>query len=294
MAIVTISAPTEPNADYYMTSNLSRAPVWYGDLIVAQAGTMGLIGSNGYGASYSGAFTYNSAGKPSGQVFSFRFTVDATQSTPGSFSGATQYQIAEINGTDGLSAEKLYRFAVNGKSTDALKYLLSRADTIRGTGFDDYSIDEILYGWGGSDRILGIDGDDVIGGGAGRDTLTGGNGLDYFFFDSAKGKDRELITDFGFGGVRDKLVLLKPAFGDLALGELSASQFVTGTAALDLDDRIILNGNRILYDLDGSGIGKAVVIARVDYAEVLPTGVPSVSASDFLIVDSIENIVPLV
>ncbi len=294
MAIVSMSAPSVPNADFYITSNLSRAPVWYGDLVVAQPGTMGLIGSNGYGASYNGEFTYSSSGKGSGQVFSARFVVDATQTTAGAFSGASVYQISELNGTDGLSAERLYRFAVNGKSTEALKYLLSRGDTIYGTGYDTYSVDEILYGWGGKDRIFGIDGNDVIGGGAGRDTLTGGNGQDYFFLDSTKAKDMDTITDFGFGEVRDTIVLLKSAFGDLALGELSADQFVVGTAALDLDDRIILNGNKLLYDADGSGIGSAVTIARVNYAEILPTGVLALSASDLLIVDSIETIVPLV
>lgn len=294
MAIVKISAENAPDPNAYITNNLFRAPVWYGDLVVAEAGTMGLIGSNGYAASYTGEFTYSSTGRASGVVLSFAFAAGAEQTVAGAYSGSTRYTISEINGTDGVAAKKLYEFAINGDSTSALKYLLARDDVIYGTGFHSFSIDEILYGWGGKDRIFGIDGDDVLGGGAGRDMLSGGNGLDYFFFDSVSRKDGDKILDFGFGGTRDKIVLLQSAFGDLALGALAADQFVAGSAALDANDRIIFNGRNISFDADGSGSGKAVIIAQLTYAEVLPVGIAQLSAADVQIVDSIENIVPLV
>ncbi len=293
MAIVTISSSSEPDANSFITTNLYRAPVWFGDEIVADPGQMVLIGSNGYGALYGGAFTYSSTGRASGQVFSFEFAVGASQSESGAYSANTQYQFSELNGTNGLSAEKLYQFGVNGNSTGALKYLLSRNDVIYGSGFDNYSVDEILYGWGGKDKIYGVDGNDIIGGGAGRDTLVGGNGEDYFFIDSIRPKDADKIVDFGFGGVRDKIVLQQSAFGDLALGELLADQFVVGTAAADADDRIILNAGKVYYDADGNGAGMAVMIAKVAYAEVVPTGVLQLSAGDFRVVDALENIVLL-
>ncbi len=294
MAVVTIQEQSVPNEALYVTTNLHRGPVWYGDLIVADPGEMALIGAGNYGAIYSGEFLYDRNGKVSGTVSSFEFLLGAGQGESGEFDGDTQFTISGINDPDGLSARKLQLYATSGDGTAALKFMLSKSDVIYGTGFSEYSIDEILYGWGGKDRIFGVDGNDVLGGGLGKDTLSGGNGQDYFFLDSAKAKNSELILDFGFGNTRDKIVLLQSEFSGLALGALADEQFVLGAAALDANDRILLDGDKLRYDADGSGIGKAVTIAKVLYAEVVPIGITHLTASDFLIVDSIENIVPLV
>ncbi len=292
MAVVTIKVESEPDPNSYITINLYRAPVWFGDQIVADPALMVMIGSNGYGASYTGELTYSQSGRARGQVHTFEFANEASQSATGGYSGDVLYSFEGLNDGKGLSAEKLYRYAVNGESPDALQYLLSRSDVITGSGFDSYAVDEILYGWGGNDRIFGVDGNDVIGGGAGRDTLAGGNGVDYFYFDSAKNKDADKILDFGFGGVRDQIVLQQAAFANLALGQLADTQFVVGTSAIDADDRIILNRDKLFYDPDGSGAAKAMLIAKVGYAEVVPTGVLQLSASDIHVVASAETIVP--
>ncbi len=294
MAVVTIQEESVPDDTLYVTTNLHRGPVWFGDLIVAEADGMALIGAGDYGAVYSGEFLYDRNGKVSGIVSSFEFLLGAGQGESGEFDGSTQFTITGINDPDGLSARRLQQYATSGDGTAALKFMLSKADVIYGTGFSEYSIDEILYGWAGKDRIFGVDGHDVIGGGLGKDTLSGGNGLDYFFLDSAKAKNADTVLDFGFGNVRDKIVLLQSEFSGLALGALADDQFVLGAAALDANDRLLLDGHKLRYDADGSGIGKAVTIAKVFYAEVVPVGIAQLSAGDFLIVDSIENVVPLI
>jgi hypothetical protein len=294
MAVVTIEEQSVPDETLYVTTNLHRSPAWFGDLIVADADEMALIGAGDYGAIYSGSFVYDRNGKASGTVSSFEFLLGAAQGESGGFDGDTQFTITGINDPDGFSARRLQEYATSGDGTAALQFMLSKADVIYGTGFSEYSIDEILYGWGGKDRIFGVDGHDVLGGGLGKDTLAGGNGQDYFFLDSAKAKNADMILDFGFGNTRDKIVLLQSEFTGLALGSLSADQFVIGAAAADADDRILLDGHKLRYDADGSGIGKAVMIAKVFYAEVVPVGITQLTADDFLIVDSIENIVPLV
>lgn len=270
--------------------NLYAPPVWFGDSIVSSPVSMTLMGDNGFGAKYEGTFAYNSLGQPEGSVTKYAFLAPASQNVSGTYRADIAYTITAINGEKGLSAEKLFAFSAAGNTTDALKYLLVKNDVINGAGFDFAGIDEILYGWGGNDTIFGIAGDDIIGGGTGRDRLVGGNGQDFFFFDIANSRHADSIEDFGFSGLRDKIVLQQSVFNCLPAGELAETQFVTGKAALDADDRIILNGNRIFYDADGNGIGKAVLVASVKYAMVGLVGVPPLTAQDFCIVNSISDI----
>lgn len=104
MAVVTIQEQSVPNDALYVTTNLHRGPVWYGDLIVADPGEMALIGAGNYGALYSGEFLYDRNGKVSGTVSSFEFLLGAGQGESGEFDGDTQFTISAINDPDGLSA----------------------------------------------------------------------------------------------------------------------------------------------------------------------------------------------
>lgn len=288
MAIVNLqlrNGPLQSN----LPLNLYSQPVWFGDSIVSKPALMTLMGDNGFGADYKGTFAYNSLGQPEGSVTEYTFFEVAAQ-IGGTFFPNPVYTITAINGKKGLSAEKLFAFSATGNTTDALKYLLVKDDVINGSRFDVPGIDEILYGWAGNDTIFGIAGDDIIGGGTGRDRLVGGNGQDFFFFDLANSRHADVIEDFGFSGLRDKIVLQQSAFNCLTAGELAETQFVIGKAALDADDRIILNGNRIFYDADGNGVGKAILVSTVKYATVGLVGVPPLTAEDFLIVNSINEI----
>lgn len=276
-------------------SNIYDAPIWFGDIVLAGSESMLLIGNNDFGAKYGGTFTYRNGVLTSGRVTSFEFYVDAQQDLVEAFNGTIQYKINSINGEKGVSAKKLFTYAQTGDSQSALKYIMAKADMIYGSGFDNKPVDETLYGWGGKDTIFGLAGNDVIGGGAGKDQLYGGNGSDYFFIDSALRKHADVIADFGFSGVRDKIVLLASAFNGLETGELDAERFVLGSTALEEDDRILLDGNKVYFDPDGTGSLMPGLIATIKYAEVntddpLLIGIHQLEASDFIIVQTLQSL----
>lgn len=120
-----------------------------------------------------------------------------------------------------------------------------------------------LKGEGGDDTIVGGAGADELTGGTGFDRLTGGGSPDRFVFDVLPVSGWDTITDFDVSG--DDLILLNHVVFAGPLGTLSATAFATGTAADELDDRIIydpLTGN-LLYDADGSDPGTSVQFGRV-------------------------------
>ena len=158
----------------------------------------------------------------------------------------------------------------------------SGSDTIYGNGADNH-----LCGRGGDDTLSGGLGNDVIEGGAGidrifgalgNDTLYGGAGADRFFFatDIATGPNIDTIADFSHG--IDKIKLSHTVFDHLAIGQLKSAQFVTGTTALDSNDRIIYDkdSGALYFDGDGSGAGIQEEFATVKAGMVL-------SAVDFII-----------
>jgi serralysin len=127
----------------------------------------------------------------------------------------------------------------------------------------------------GNDLLNGFSGNDRLDGGAGRDTLIGGNGTDQFRFLSVQ-NTLDVILDFADG---DRLAVSGPAFGGLAVGGLDPTRFVTGTRALDSEDRFIFrpSDGLVLFDADGTGVKAAVAFAQIQNNYAL-------TAFDFLVI----------
>lgn len=174
---------------------------------------------------------------------------------------------------------------LTGTAADDRYYGSRFSDAMRGEVGDDR-----LFGDGGDDVLAGGLGNDVLAGREGKDTLTGGAGSDAFVFDTvpvvggAKHIDR--ITDFD--GRADKIYLDDAIFKGLSrkVGSLDAPMkidrkaFWKGNAAHDKNDRIVVKSSGdVLYDADGTGKGKAVVIAKLD-----KHAVRHVDAGDFLLI----------
>lgn len=132
--------------------------------------------------------------------------------------------------------------------------------------------DDRLYGGDGDDILRGGEGDDLLVGGRGKDTLIGGAGQDLFGITSRKeGRDRfskqkqvDVFRDFS--AVEDRIVVFKEGFkGGLTEGDLKASQFVIGVAAVDKRDRFIYNPltGSLFFDIDGRGGRKKMEIAQL-------------------------------
>lgn len=137
-----------------------------------------------------------------------------------------------------------------GLSTD-------QSETVDGTPGDD-----ILPGLGGNDVINGLAGEDLLDGGKGKDTLNGGPGADIFRFSTklnAK-KNVDKIADFTD---EDLFHLDSAVFKKLKPGALKQKAFYEGDGAHDGNDRIILDGRKLIYDKNGDKDGGDTVFAKV-------------------------------
>jgi len=136
----------------------------------------------------------------------------------------------------------------------------------------------VLWGYIGNDTLSAGAGDDTLNGGFGNDILSGGDGNDTFRFSTGLDAAQNVphITDFVSGS--DMISLENGVFSALATGALPASQFVTGTGAMDADDYLIYDQNTgaLYYDADGSGAGGQTLFAMLD-------GAPALAAGDFLV-----------
>lgn len=135
-------------------------------------------------------------------------------------------------------------------------------DVITGTsGNDD------IGGYNGNDRLNGGNGDDTLAGGLGRDVLTGGAGADLFVFDTAPSKtNSDTITDFS-QAQEDRIGLSLSVFqlSGVAGDALSADQLVLGTRATAAGPQMLYDAKKgaLLYDADGTGSGKAEIVAII-------------------------------
>ena len=136
-----------------------------------------------------------------------------------------------------------------------------------------------------ANTIKGNGAANILNGGLGKDILTGGLGNDAFVFNTAPNvtTNRDTITDFNV--VNDTIRLENAIFNKLVGANnttLSAAQFFKGTAAHDLDDRIIYNSatGALFYDADGN---KAGGVAAIQFA-TLTTHPTTVTNADFFII----------
>jgi serralysin len=189
-----------------------------------------------------------------------------------------------VTWTNAVSEWDDFRSSVHGQIVD----LRQAGVTVTGTAADDRyygsRFNDAMKGEVGNDRLFGHEGNDAVAGGVGndvllgqggRDTLTGGDGSDALVFDTAPvvGRAKHIDRIVDFNGRADKIYLDDTIFKGLSnkVGSLDApvkidkKAFWKGQAAHDKDDRIIVKtSGEVLYDADGTGKAKAVVVAKLD------------------------------
>ena len=155
------------------------------------------------------------------------------------------------------------------------------ADTIIGTNFANR-----IEGGNGTDTLWGLGGQDTLVGGAGIDTLTGGLGVADRFVLSNITANHDVITDFEAG--IDRLTITASLFGGgLSAGGVGvfrflANRFLANTTGTSIggttNTRFIYDTDDgfLYYDIDGTGIQSAQLVAKL-------TGNPVIGAGDFLI-----------
>ncbi len=137
-----------------------------------------------------------------------------------------------------------------------------------------------LLGGAGNDRLIGNEGNDILSGGIGRDILFGAAGNDKYLFDTAP-TFSNVDTINGFVAADDVIWLDDAIFTNLEAGILDPENLAKGpnVVAADANDFLLYNTTTgaLSYDQDGNGAGAAIQIASL-------TGIPAVSAFDFVIV----------
>ena len=160
-------------------------------------------------------------------------------------------------------------------------YVLTPGADIELLAADDYYLPGVnLTGNETGNAVQGSGGDDVLNGGGGRDDLFGNDGRDSFLFDTPLNAATNVDRVLDFNVADDTIQLDQTIFSSsLGLGNISAGEFVIGTAAQDANDRIIYNSSTgaLFYDNDGAGGN-----AQVQFA-TLSTGL-ALTNLDFLVV----------
>jgi len=245
------------------------------DLLRGFIGNDNIYGNGGADKLFGGAdndFIRGGAGKDIINGESGYDTVDYSDKTKAvvlTLKGATGSQVT-VNGVVEDTIKNIER-ATGGSGADKFTGD-GQANTFVGNGGSDTLLGkggaDLIKGEKGADTISGGSGNDYLFGGIGKDTLTGGTGTDYFYFDTALDGtyNVDTITDFTVGV--DKIMLVDDIFTSIGgLSYFSGEFFAVGTAATELDDRIIYNkaAGKLFFDADGSGntYGK-ILFAQVD------------------------------
>jgi Ca2+-binding RTX toxin-like protein len=210
----------------------------------------------------------------------------------GFFEGGVDTVQSSVNFTLGNFIEKL---TLTGTAIEGIGN--NENNEIRGNDqnnvLDGKAGNDLLFGGRGNDTMNGGFGNDTLVGDRGNDILSGSFGADRFVFDmdapfrkAAMGKDR--ITDFERG--RDKIVLDKTTFGDLAIADIAL--VTTDSAAAISSKKIVYSEEtqRLFFNTNGadSGFGRnGGYFAKVQTVGIVtPGGNPSpfsISISDFAI-----------
>jgi phospholipase/lecithinase/hemolysin len=169
-------------------------------------------------------------------------------------------------GTDTVKASVSYALGA-GAAVETLRTANDKGKTaINLTGNE---FDQTIVGNLGANRIDGK---------GGLDSLFGKAGADTFIFSTAPGPGNvDTIQDYN--ALHDTIAL-DDAIYDGTVGALAAGAFAIGSAASQLDDRVIYDPvlHKLYYDADGSGAGAAVHFATL-YGPNL-----NLSAGDFVFV----------
>ncbi len=177
-------------------------------------------------------------------------------------------------GTDLVKSSITYTLTANVENLT-----LTGTDAIGGTG---NGLANGINGNSGKNSLSGGDGNDTLNGGLGSDTLTGGAGADTFIFNTKLGSSN-IDRVKGFSVADDTFLLDDDIFTKAgAVGHLAAAAFHIGTAAHDLDDRIIYDKTtgKLFYDADGNKSGG---VAAIQFA-LLDIGLTTMKATDFDII----------
>lgn len=178
--------------------------------------------------------------------------------------------VADLKGNDAgnvLTGNKVANTLSGGLGNDSLRGA-EGCDLLYGGAGNDrleggIAADKLL-GQLGNDNIFGGAGNDTLTGGFGADTLTGGTQKDVFVFNAVpSASNPDQITDFS--SIDDVIWLDDAAFVGLALGNLSASAFGSGSVATTSSHRILVDvaTGVIYFDRDGAGGTAAVKFAML-------------------------------
>lgn len=145
--------------------------------------------------------------------------------------------------------------------------ILTGSKALNATGNDS---DNLLMGTSGINTLSGLDGDDIIDGLGGNDRYIGGDGADTFRFSIAPNAKSNVKTIEDFISGEDNLDINAKTFkwkGDY-LGQLLEENFgsYADGIAQTADERFVYNNTtgELFYDADGSGKGKAVLMAVLE------------------------------
>jgi serralysin len=176
----------------------------------------------------------------------------------------------------------------SGQGNDAVytsvSYTLTAGAEVEflGTNLDAGTAAINLVGNEFANTIVGNAGANILDGGGGNDTLIGLGGADTFAFTTALGAGN-VDTIVGFAGVGtdgdDRIALSHSIFAGLSLGVLHPNDFILGTAAQDVTDRIIYDSNTGAVYFDADGTGPA---AAIQFAQLAP--MTALTSVDFIVI----------